>query len=618
MPIYKLRSPGLAACIAVSLTLAACSTDYPMTQTDEPAASLSCDLSDPWIESTLNAGDSAVFQGVVSGLFLGSEELGGMFIQRAATGGEQTDPTMNALFLATPDTSLVPAGLAVGDVVTARGELAEFQGGWQLRSEALLQCGQGSIDHHALTFPVSDITQFEKLIHQPVHIEQPMYVVDHYNLARFGITTIASELLWNPTQKVAPGEPAQALAQQNQRARIVLDDGSNQEYPSTVKYPQPGLDIDNPLRRGDRVENIHAIVVKMGNSYHLHPTQAPQFEQHNPRPQPEVLRRQGDLRVVAFNVLNYFNGDGQGGGFPTPRGAKSAQEFERQHARLVAAMAALDADIYTLMEVENDGFDELSAIATLTRGLQDALPDTQWAYVNPGVDRVGGDVITQGMIYRADTVSELGTATFSEDPIFALGSRPPFAQRFVVKDTGGEITVVANHFKSKGRCPGDGSADDNQSDGQGCWNALRTQSAQALAEWVANDIGADTPGSFLLTGDFNAYAMEDPLQQLSHNDYVNLATLYAPDGYSYVFRGEAGSLDHMMAHISLLPAVQHFGYWSVNADEPVAFEYPLQNKSPQQQQSWYAPSPYRSSDHDPIWVDFNSHLLPRSSAFSPQ
>ena len=43
---------------------------------------------------------------------------------------------------------------------------------------------------------------------------------------------------------------------------------------------------------------------------------------------PDVIS--GSLKVAAFNVLNYFNGDGQGGGFPTSRGANSAVEFDRQ------------------------------------------------------------------------------------------------------------------------------------------------------------------------------------------------------------------------------------------------------------------------------------------------
>ena len=40
-----------------------------------------------------------------------------------------------------------------------------------------------------------------------------------------------------------------------------------------------------------------------------------------------------------MNVLNYFNGDGTGGGFPTARGAETPFELDRQEAKIVAALA---------------------------------------------------------------------------------------------------------------------------------------------------------------------------------------------------------------------------------------------------------------------------------------
>ena len=55
-----------------------------------------------------------------------------------------------------------------------------------------------------------------------------------------------------------------------------------------------------------------------------------------------------------MNVLNYFNGDGLGGGFPTARGAETPFELDRQEAKIVAALAAIDADVVGLMEIEND------------------------------------------------------------------------------------------------------------------------------------------------------------------------------------------------------------------------------------------------------------------------
>ena len=53
---------------------------------------------------------------------------------------------------------------------------------------------------------------------------------------------------------------------------------------------------------------------------------AENFVHNDPRTDTPELKK-GDLRIATFNVLNYFNGDGQGGGFPTSRGADSEEEF---------------------------------------------------------------------------------------------------------------------------------------------------------------------------------------------------------------------------------------------------------------------------------------------------
>ena len=44
------------------------------------------------------------------------------------------------------------------------------------------------------------------------------------------------------------------------------------------------------------------------------------------------------LRIISSNVLNYFNGNGTGGGFPTSRGANTLAEFNRQRAHILAML----------------------------------------------------------------------------------------------------------------------------------------------------------------------------------------------------------------------------------------------------------------------------------------
>ena len=51
--------------------------------------------------------------------------------------------------------------------------------------------------------------------------------------------------------------------------------------------------------------------------------------------------------MASFNVLNYFTTLGS-------RGADTAEEFTRQRTKIIAALAALDADVVGLIEIENN------------------------------------------------------------------------------------------------------------------------------------------------------------------------------------------------------------------------------------------------------------------------
>ena len=66
-----------------------------------------------------------------------------------------------------------------------------------------------------------------------------------------------------------------------------------------------------------------------------------------------------------MNVLNYFNGDGRAAASRPLVAPRPAVELDRQEAKIVAALAAIDADVVGLMEIENDSGPN-SAIAQLT------------------------------------------------------------------------------------------------------------------------------------------------------------------------------------------------------------------------------------------------------------
>src|SRR5690606_8927263 len=137
------------------------------------------------------------------------------------------------------------------------------------------------------------------------------------------------------------------------------------------------------------------------------------------------------------------------------------------------------------------------------------------------------DAIQVALLYRADRVRAVGRTAQRASGPFAYGSRPPLAQAFDL-GAGAPLVVAVNHFKSKGGCEEAQGADRDQGDGQGCFNASRVAAAEALADWLAGDPTGTGSPRVLLVGDFNAYAMEDPVRRLGERGY---ADLLAGDGH---------------------------------------------------------------------------------------
>ena len=219
-----------------------------------------------------------------------------------------------------------------------------------------------------------------------------------------------------------------------------------------------------------------------------------------------------------------------------------------------------------------------------------------------------------GLIYQPGAVTPLGAAAVldkSDDDRFNSDvQRPSLAQTFRTNDSGATFTPVINHLKSKGSSAG-ADGDTDSGDGQGLSNATRTAAAEALADWLATDPTGHGDSGFLILGDLNAYAQEDPLQALEQgaddidgtaDDFANLV---ADTTYSYSFDGQWGALDHALANGTLSDLVAGAGKWHVNADEPTVLDYNTEFKSVGQVNSFYAADAFRSSDHDPVLVGLN-------------
>lgn len=533
--------------------------------------------------------------------------------------GDDDESTSDGIFVYTGSTP----SLAAGHRVRVNGTVTEYAVGsgpeaitnplTQLAGNPVVSVLETDVPLRVqtITFPEAmegDLERYEGML---VHIDGPLTVSQNYFLGRYGQLTVSADgRLEKPTNRYPAGSAeAQAMSEENARRRLLLDDGSSRQNVN----PTPYLGADNTVRAGDTIESLTGVIdyglatsSSSGISdYRLHPTEAPTILRSNPRKAaPEAVG--GNVRVASFNVLNYFTTIDQPGASCAPsgtrsdcRGADSAEEFQRQKAKIVAAIKALNADVVGLMEIENNGN---AAVQDLVAGLNAATAAGTYASVALPVGGTGTDAIRVAMIYQPAKLSPQGAPVSDNNSVH---HRPPLAQSFTTAN-GEAFTVVVNHFKSKGSCPtGADNPNADRGDGQGCWNALRVEQAQALRshlETLAKQSGNDR---IIVIGDLNAYGKEDPILDFTGNGYVDQIARFNDAAYSYVFDGESGYLDHALASSSLSARVTGAKHWRINADEPSVIDYNLEYKQPACATcgpDYYASNPYRSSDHDPVLI----------------
>ncbi|GLS24396.1 hypothetical protein [Marinibactrum halimedae] len=330
------------------------------------------------------------------------------------------------------------------------------------------------------------------------------------------------------------------------------------------------------------------------------------------------------------------------------RGIDSQEGFELQEARIVQALADINADVVGLLELENDGFGEFSAIQSLVNALNAELTirnETQlYSFVDPGVEQIGTDAITVGTIYKADVLALTYSDIIDIPDQVVSGQvegqmRDSLVATFSFGGGSDSITVVTNHFKSKGSgCWEDENTPSAQDEAQGSCNAFRVSGSLAVAD--ALDGAPDIASKIFLLGDLNAYSKEDPIAVLTDYDplmysysilpaqgtpqydtyvdatsgeslitagkgYVLLAEDLDPGSYSYIFGGAVGSLDHILASPEAASSVVDMFHWNINSHEPSGFRanslysfytslYHLEN--------YYGTDVRASSDHDPVVI----------------
>lgn len=550
-------------------------------------------------------GNNVSLEAIVVADFQNANQLGGFFIQEEDADSDSNPATSEGIYIA----STTP--VAVGDRVRVNGTVAETFELTQLNNTTVTLCAsnQPLPTPATISLPVASLNAFENIEGMSVAIAQTLTVNETYQLGRYGQVLLANGRLQQPTNVVEPGAAANALQAQNNLNKLMMDDGSNLQNPDPVIFPAPGLSAENTLRSGDTVANLQGVITYDFGMYRILPTSTPHFVHTNARPLAPEIDSAANLKIASFNVLNFFNGDGTGGGFPTARGANNPAEFARQKEKIVSALVGLNADVIGLIEIENDGYSNTSAIAELAAAMNSATGTSAWKFINPGTNKIGTDAIAVGFIYRSDKATAIGKTAILDSSInpqfIDTKNRPALAQSFRVNSNRAIATAVVNHFKSKGSDCND-VGDTDIGDGQGNCNITRTQAANALVNWLSTHPTGVNDRDYLIIGDLNAYAKEDPITHIINAGYTDLIHKFGGDtAYSYVFDGQAGYLDHGLASGSLTPQVLYTSDWHINADEPISLDYNTEFKSDAQNISFYSPDAYRSSDHDPLVVSLN-------------
>lgn len=311
----------------------------------------------------------------------------------------------------------------------------------------------------------------------------------------------------------------------------------------------------------------------------------------------------GELTIASYNIENFFDtidDPGKEDIGTTPSPARYVVDVARR-ARSIGVYLGLP-DIVGVVEVEK------------IEVLNDLVKHPDMIEANYGTVLVEGNDargIDNGLLYKRDKLRVLAveqantcSATEIKDPGktcalpgggsgWLLYSRPPLVVHLQVKATGGLLTAVVNHFKSKSG--GDAATTPTR-------NAQAEDNRRLLDQLHASEPGVPV----IIMGDLNDFPDSAPLQRLTEGGgLVDLHgdARYVESGkdYTYIFNGVAQILDYMLVEPDF--PVNAFGPVHINADFGSLAEDDLSMGSP------------HVSDHEAVLMRVNVVELPQGKSW---
>jgi predicted extracellular nuclease len=304
---------------------------------------------------------------------------------------------------------------------------------------------------------------------------------------------------------------------------------------------------------------------------------------------PVPAARAAEITVGSLNLQRFFDDiDDPAIGEPV----LTSEAYQRRLAKAAGVIREVfrSPDMLGLVEMENQATLDALAARVNADSVAAGADDPQYVgFLVEGNDVGGIDV---AFLVRSSRLSVLSVTQYGKDATFVnpvngetetLNDRPPLVIEALATRPNGEpfaLTVIGNHLRSLIDV-----------------DTLRVQAKRrAQAEFLAalvQELQTSNPAArILLVGDFNAFDVNDgyadligtitgiptPPEQVAaasadliDPNLSNLNLLLPPsERYSFVFEGNAQTLDHALANGQLMAWISRFAYGRSNADFPEA------------------------------------------------
>jgi len=554
----------------------------------------------------------------------------GFYIQDPS--GDRDPRTSDGIFVFTDSLPTV----SVGDKVNVTGEVSEFQPGGEANR---------NLTTTQFAFPDTiEVVSEGNPLPTPVLIGEggripPSENIDDDAFAEFNpdeagidffeslegmLVTAQNPVAIGPTNRF--GEIF-TVVDNGEAATGISDRGTLNISPDDFNPERVQIDYDSDLlpdfdfpqvNVGTQLKDVTGVVGYSFGNFEILPTQA--FSATASELEPEtsaIATKEGNLTLASYNVLNLDPNDEDGEDTDVADG-----RFERIATQIVDNLNS--PDVIGLQEIQdNDGemvSDVSAADVTLqtlvdaiavaggptyefidTPGIVPAFENEAGEIVRPTGGAPGGNIrnaflfnpervnLVEGSVEPLTNPQE--QAENPNNPFF--GSRIPLRATFELN--GEEVTVINNHFSSKGGSSGilglDQPFEELQNGAKkdlpqevldnlpaadrfvnGSYNEREAQ-AEAVKEYV-DSLDVD---NIVALGDFNEFEFVDPIQETLGSSLNNLIeTLPEDERYSFIFQGNSQVLDHIFVSDNLTETTE-FDIVHTNAEftNPASDHEPL-------------------------------------------